>query len=61
MLSLCEKYNNIAEIANVLNTSRPTVRKYLERYDLLESFKSKFDFRAIPVVQFDLNGNKIKE
>lgn len=61
MLSLCEKYNNIAEIANVLNVSRPTVRKYLERYDLLESFKSKFDFRAIPVAQFDLNGNKIKE
>ena len=57
----CEKWTTLADLANALNVSRPTVRKYLEKYNLLEEFKSKFDFRAIPVCQYDLNGNLIKE
>lgn len=59
--NLCNKYNNIAEIATYLDTSRTTVRKYLERYNLLEQLKEKFDFRAKPILQCNLNGNVIKE
>ena len=58
---MCNKYNNMSEIATYLNTSRTTVRNYLERYNLLEQLKEKFDFRAKPILQYDLNGNVIKE
>lgn len=49
------------ELAKKVGTSRPTIRKYLEKYGVLEKFKSKFDFRAKEVLQYDLNGNFIKE
>lgn len=56
-----EKCTNMTELSNLLAVSRTTVRKYLEKYDLLDEFKSKFDFRCKPVLQLDLNGNLIKE
>ena len=58
------KCNSIADLANKLNTSRPTIRKYLEKYDLLNLFKSKYATNALhtkSVIQYDLEWNFIKE
>lgn len=54
------KYNNLTDLSKHFNTSRTTIRKYLEKYDLLEDFKFKYDFHAKEVEQYDLNGNFIK-
>lgn len=61
ILSKMDNFNNITDLAKEFNTSRTTMRKYLEKYDLLDSFKEKFDFRGKPVQQLDMNGNLIKE
>lgn len=58
--TLCDQFETLTDIANHLNVSRPTVKKYLERYELWDSFKHKFTFRAIKVGQYDTNGNLIK-
>ena len=51
----------MTELGTLLGVSRVTVRKYLERYNLLEHFKAKFDFRAKVVLQYDINNNLLKE
>lgn len=56
----CEKFDNISDLANYLNTNRTTIRNYLKKFDLYEDFKFKYDFHAKPVVQYDLEGNEIK-
>lgn len=56
-----EKCSNIQEIADNLNINRTTIRNYLKKYNLYEKFKLKYDFHAIPVIQYDGQGNKIKE
>ena len=61
LLKLAENCNTMHELAEKVGTSRPTIRKYLEKYGVLEKFKSKFDFRAKEILQYDLNGNFIKE
>lgn len=61
LLKLAENCNTMQELAKKVGTSRPTIRKYLEKYGVLEKFKSKFDFRAKEVLQYDLSGNFIKE
>ncbi len=61
VLSKIDNFNNITDLAKEFNTSRTTMRKYLEKYDLLDSFKEKFDFRGKPVQQLDMDGNLIKE
>lgn len=53
--------NTMVDLGNRFGVSRTTIRKYLELYGLLDTFKSKFDFRAKPVIQYDINGNFIKE
>ena len=60
-IELCEKYNNITQIARELNVTRPTIRKYLIEYDLYDNFKIKYDFHSKIVEQYDLNLNFIKE
>ena len=52
---LCNEYSTITEIAEKLNTSRPTVRKYLEKFDLLNTLKDKYDFHAKKIGQYDSN------
>ena len=32
--TLCDQFATLTDIANHLNVSRPTVKKYLERYEL---------------------------
>lgn len=51
----------MTEIAEKLNISRTTVRKYLQEYDLYEKIKAKYDFHSKPVLQYDINNNLIKE
>lgn len=60
-IELCNKYNNISQIAEELNITRPTIRKYLIEYDLYDNFKMKYDFHSKTVEQYDLNLNFIKE
>ena len=61
LIELCNKYNNISQIAEELNITRPTIRKYLIEYSLYDSFKMKYDFHSRTVEQYDLNLNFIKE
>lgn len=58
--SLCEKYSNISQIAEETGYTRPTIRKYLDKFGLLEEFKSKYDFHAVQVYQCDIDGNVVK-
>lgn len=51
----------IKELADIFRTSRPTIRKYLIKYDLYEDFKLKYDFHAKEVIQLDSKLNIIKE
>lgn len=57
----CKQFSNITELSAHLKVSRPTIRKYLKEYNLLDTFKTKFDFRAKVVLQYDSNMNLIKE
>ena len=55
---------SISELANKLKTTRPTIRKYLQDYDLYETFKEKYVTNTIhskEIIQYDLNMQKIKE
>ena len=61
LIKLCEEYNNITQIAEVLKVTRPTIRKYLIKYNLYDSFKIKYDFHAKVVEQYDKNLKFIKE
>lgn len=59
--NMCNECYTITEMANKLNTSRTTIRKHLENFNLLDSFKSNYDFHSKKIGQYDLNGNLIKE
>lgn len=61
LIELCDKYNNITQIAEKLNSTRPTIRKYLIQYNLYDDFKMKYDFHSKVVLQYDMNLNLIKE
>lgn len=61
LIELCNKYNNMTQVAEELNVTRPTVRKYLIEYDLYNNFKMKYDFHSKIVEQYDLNLKFIKE
>lgn len=60
-IELCDKYNNISQIAEELNITGPTIRKYLKEYGLYDTFKMKYDFHSKIVEQYDLNLKFIKE
>lgn len=55
------KCSNITALGELLGVSRTTARNYLEKYGLYEKFKSKYDFHAKPVLQYDINNNLIQE
>ena len=61
LIELCNKCNNISQISEELNITRPTIRKYLIEYGLYDNFKMKYDFHSKIVEQYDLNLNFIKE
>ena len=61
LIQACKNFNNITEIANHFNISRPTIKKKLEEFDLCDSFKTKYDFHCKPVLQYDINNNFIQE
>ena len=52
---------NISDIAKLFGVSRPTIRKYLERFGLMESIKEQYDFHSKEVVQYTLNGEFVKD
>lgn len=55
------KCNSITDIAKYFDVSRPTIRKYLERYGLINLIKEKYDFHAKPIIQYTTNGEFVKE
>ena len=61
IISVIDNYKTINDLAVYFNVSRPTMRKYLDKYGLLYEFKSKYDYHAKPVLQYDVNMNLIKE
>ena len=61
LVELCNKCNNMTQIAEELNVTRPTAKKYLIKYDLYDDFKMKYDFHSKIVLQYDINLNLIKE
>ena len=61
LIKTMDLYNNITQLGKHFNVSRTTIRKKLEEYGLLNEFKTKFDFRAKSVLQYDIHGNFIKE
>lgn len=56
-----EKCSDMITLGKLLGVSRTTARNYLIKYGLYEKFKSKYDFHAKPVLQYDINNNLIKE
>ena len=61
LIDLTNKYSTIQEIADELKSTRPTIKKYLEKYDLYDNFKLKYNFHSKIVLQYDINLNFIKE
>lgn len=61
ILSKIGNYNTLTELSQAFNISRPTMRKYLDHYNLLNAFKNKYDFHAKPILQYDSNGILVKE
>lgn len=53
--------SDITTLGKLLGKSRTTARNYLIKYNLYEEFKSKYDFHAKPVLQYDIHNNLIKE
>lgn len=56
-----ENCSTLTELGKKFNLSRVTLRKYLKEFNLLDDFKSKYNFHAIPILQCDIEGNIIKE
>lgn len=56
-----EKCSNISELSKHFGVSRPTIRKYLEQFDLLDIMKSKYDFHTKPINQYTIDGVFIKK
>ena len=54
-------YNDMTSFSEFLGISRTTLRKILDKYNLLEEFKSKYEFKAKAIIQYDMNMNFIKE
>ena len=54
-------YNDIESLSKHFNLSRTTIRKRLNEFGLLEEFKSKYNFKAKPILQYDIHGKFIKE
>lgn len=61
ILEVLENFSDITNLGNHFGVSRTTMRKYLDKYGLLEEFKLKYEFKAKKVQQYDLNMNLIKE
>lgn len=53
--------NSIKELSLKFGVSRPTIRKYLKLYSLLEKVKSKYNFHTKPILQCDPDHNLVKE
>jgi hypothetical protein len=54
-------FNDLTNLGKYFNVSRTTIRNYLKKYDLFETFKLKYDFHSKPVLQLNLQGEIIKE
>lgn len=56
-----EKCSDITTLGKLLGVSKTTAKNYLEKYGLYKEFKSKYNFHAKPVLQYDSNNNLIRE
>lgn len=57
------KAKSIKELANMFKTSRPTIRKYLEKYNLLDTFKQHYaeTLHNKPIMQYEMDMTPIKQ
>lgn len=56
------KCHSITELANKLNVSRLTIKKYLDKFNLLNEFIEKYADKSLhtkPIIQYDLKMNEI--
>lgn len=61
LLEAIQNYSDMTNLGKHFGVSRTTVRNYLEKYELYEDFKSKYNYHAKAVLQLDIAGNIIKE
>lgn len=61
ILAVIENYSDITNLGKYFEVSKTTMRKYLDKFGLLEEFKFKYEFKAKKVQQYDMNMNLIKE
>lgn len=61
ILENLDSFKDISNFAKFLNVSKTTLRNYLIKYGLYEQFKTKYDFKAKAIIQYDIDGNFIKE
>lgn len=61
ILKVIENYSDITNLGKHFEVSKTTMRKYLEKFELLEEFKLRYEFKAKKIQQYDINMNLIKE
>lgn len=61
IISQMDNFKDITNFSKYLGVSTTTLRKILDKYNLLEEFKSKYEFNAKAIIQYDMNMNFIKE
>lgn len=61
ILEVIENYSDITNLGKYFAVSKTTMRKYLDKFGLLEEFKFKYEFKAKKIQQYDIRMNLIKE
>lgn len=61
IVSQMSNFKDITNFSKYLGVSTTTLRKLLNEYNLLEEFKSKYEFKAKAIIQYDMSMNFIKE
>ena len=61
VLEVIKNYSDITNLGKHFAVSKTTMRKYLDKFGLLEEFKFKYEFKAKKIQQYDMRMNLIKE
>lgn len=61
MEELCKKYNSLEEMGVAINKSKEAVKRYLILHNLFKKYKFNKDFYNKPIIQYNLDGDFIKE
>lgn len=61
MEELCQTYSSLTQMGIAINKSKEAVKRYLILYGLFDKYMLERDFNNKPVLQYNLNGELIKE